>query len=264
MNLLDTLRGLARRWYVVIPGIVLALAAALGAWKVVGPEYERTATVLLLPGVGTLPEDALNPYLYLGGLTAVADVAVRAVGSEEALRPVLEPYPGAKAEVARDASTAGPVIVITVTTKRNADAKELVGALVENTSTALDELQTSENIALEDRVTVTPISIDSMSTAEQRNRILVSAGVGLTIIVLTLVAASLIDGLATRSTRRPPRNDPTSDTVPSDVADTDAQRVDLESQPLDVRSHTAVVRGNSPSYALRSAASDDKLNPNDE
>ena len=47
MTLVGTLRGLLRRWYVVVPGLVLAVAAAVGCYLTVAPQYERTATQLL-------------------------------------------------------------------------------------------------------------------------------------------------------------------------------------------------------------------------
>ena len=38
MNLADTLRGLWRRWYIVIPGLVLTILVAIAAWQVIKPD----------------------------------------------------------------------------------------------------------------------------------------------------------------------------------------------------------------------------------
>ena len=201
MNLADTLRGLWRRWYIVIPGILLAAALAAGAWSVIPPGYERSSAQLLIPGESSMPEGA-NPYLFLGGLTPAADVLVRAVGSENEKNDVIEEYPGVEIKVTRDVSTAGPVILIAVTATSDADAEEVLGLVVNRTETLLDELQESEKIAATNRVTLLPVTVDSQSLLDQRNRFLAVAGVGLAGTALTLIVASLVEGLSVKRKRR--------------------------------------------------------------
>ena len=65
--------SLGRRWYITLPGLLLAGLLAFGAWYVVPPSYQRSASEFLVPGTGSLPENA-NPFLYLSGLSQVADV----------------------------------------------------------------------------------------------------------------------------------------------------------------------------------------------
>lgn len=203
MNLLDTLRGLARRWYIVVPGILLAIGAALGAWMLVPPAYERTASQLLLPGLGTLPEGASNPYLYLGGLSAPADVLVRAIGSEDALRSTLEEFPGAEIEITRDPAASGPVVLMRVTARTDSDAGAILEALLREAAVTLNDMQADEGIPARDRITITQVSIDTEGTVQQRQRLVASVGAGLGVLLLALVLASVIDGLATRSARKP-------------------------------------------------------------
>ena len=95
MNFALTLSGLWRRWYIVFPGLIVAAAVAVGAWSVIPPGYERSATQLLIPGADSLPEGA-NPYLFLGGLSPAADVLVRAIGAENVLNDVVEDHPGVR------------------------------------------------------------------------------------------------------------------------------------------------------------------------
>ncbi|WP_167042563.1 hypothetical protein [Salinibacterium sp. ZJ454] len=221
MKFSDTLRGLLRRWYIVFPGILLAAAAAAGAWYVISPGYERSATQLLLPGADSLPEGA-NPYLFLGGLVPAADVLVRAIGSENVLNEVVEEHPGVEIEITRDITTAGPVILIVVTAGSDAAAEEVLGLLVERTETTLEQLQKVESIAVENRVTVLPLTVDTQSVPQQRTRMLATAGAGLGGVVLTLLLAGLVDGLSTHRRRHatPPRDEPT-DVTPTDIAPAD-------------------------------------------
>lgn len=202
MTLVGTLRGLLRRWYVVVPGLVLAVAAAVGCYLTVAPQYERTATQLLLPGKGTVPDTAQNPYLYLSGLTQAADVVVRVLASEEVAGAVSESYPGTTIEVQRDPTASGPVIQTVVTARTDADADAALEAMVSRTDTELARLQDEEKVAGDNRMTVTRLTFDATSTPKQRTRLVLTAGAGLGVGVLTLVAASIVDGLAGARGRR--------------------------------------------------------------
>jgi len=201
MNFVDTLRGLWRRWYVVLPGVLIAASLAFGAWTLIPPGYERSSTQLLIPGTASMPEGA-NPYLFLGGLAPAADVLVRAVGAENVVNDVTAGHEGVQIEITRDTSTAGPVIVIVVTAASDAAAEEVLGRLVERTDTVLTDLQETENIAVKNQVSVLPITIDSQSVLQQRSRFIVSGAVGLAGLALTLLLAGLIDGLSQQRKRR--------------------------------------------------------------
>jgi capsular polysaccharide biosynthesis protein len=201
MNLADTLRGLWRRWYIVLPGILLTAVCAAGTWSVVPPGHERSSTQLLIPGAQSMPVGA-NPYLFLGGLSPAADVLVRAVGSENEVNDVVADYPGVEIEISRDTSTAGPVILIAVTAENDNDAAEVLGLLVDRTASVLNELQETENIAAENRVTLLPITVDSQSVLEQRSRFIAVAATGLVGMAFTLVLAGLVDGLSQHRKRR--------------------------------------------------------------
>lgn len=201
MNLVETLRGLWRRWYIVFPGIIIAALLAITAWFVIQPGYERSATQLLLPGSGSLPEEGGNPYLYIGGATQAADVLVTALGAENVLNEVSRDHPGTSVVVSRDPSTPGPVVLITVTAKSDAEAAVVLDDLVERTAVVLDDLQEAENVPAEERISVRPLTIDETSTLQQRSRLVNSAGIGLAGVMLSLVLAAMIDGLQQRKRR---------------------------------------------------------------
>lgn len=201
MNLADTLRGLLRRWYIVVPGIVVAIAVSIGAWQVIKPDYVRTGTQLLLPGATSIPE-AGNPYLYLGGLSQAADVLVTAMSSENVLNPILDGHPGAEIDVARDPATSGPMLLTTVTARSDAESEEILSAVVDQTESELDRLQDVDGITAGNRIGIKTITLDQQSTLQQKNRILGVAASALVVLLLTFVIASLVDGLSTRRRRR--------------------------------------------------------------
>ena len=198
MNIADTLRGLLRRWYIVFPGLILAVVLAVGSFFVIKPGYERSATQLLLPGAGTVPEGATNPFLFLGSLAQTADIMVRAMGSEEVTGEVVERYPGIDVEVKRDPLVSGPVIQFTVTAANDADAAGAIDLLLSRSADTLDRLQSEQDVRQSDRITSSTLTKDNRSTLQQKTRLTVSAGVGVAVVILVLLVASLVDGLSRR------------------------------------------------------------------
>jgi hypothetical protein len=228
----DTLLGLLRRWYIVVPGLIITAAITLGAWFVIPPGYYRSATQLLIPGASSIPEGS-NPYLFLGGLAPAADVLVRALGSENVMNEMAEDHPGVEIKISRDTTTAGPIILIAVTARSDADAKDVLELLVDRTATVLEEFQRIESIPLDDRMTVIPVTIDEQSILQQRSRFLGVAGAAVGGIVLTLFIAGLVDGLSQQRKRRtesPTDTDPGPGPDPSAASRTrtDTNRSDTD------------------------------------
>lgn len=194
MNLADTLRGFRRRWYVVLPGIVVALAVALGTWHVVKPQHERTASQVLLPGTATLPATSRNPYLFIGGLTDAADVVVRTVGSNNVMNDITSRHPGIKVKVERDPTTAGPVILTTVTATNDREAAAVLQLLLQRAKTTLTHLQTQEGIAPKAQIVATTLSVDNHGKLKQKKRLMATGASGAGILLLTLILASVLEG----------------------------------------------------------------------
>ncbi|MET4637661.1 hypothetical protein [Mycetocola sp. 2940] len=203
MKFTDTILGLLRRWYIVVPGLLIAASLAVGAWFAIPPDYNRSATQLLIPGDNSIPEGG-NPYLFLGGLAPAADVLVRAVGSENVLNDVVEEHPGIDVEISRDTTTAGPIVLITVTASSDAAAEAVLAMLIDRTVTVLNEFQDVESIPDNNRMTVIPVTVDEQGEEQVRDRALAVAGVALVGTILTLLIASLVEGSSRRRREREP------------------------------------------------------------
>jgi hypothetical protein len=213
MNIAETLRGLLRRWYVVIPGLLLAAVAAGYCWLNVPPTYQRSASQLLLPAEATLPEVEIkddegeietlapNPFLYLGGLNTAADVLVSAVRGAPAVAEAALQHEGAEIEVGRDPMSSGPMLLITVTAPSDAAAAELIDTMLIQTEAVLEQLQTAQRVPETSRVLIAPIAVDTESVLGTKERMLTAAGAGAGLALLTLVLGAAVDGLVRRRRR---------------------------------------------------------------
>jgi uncharacterized protein involved in exopolysaccharide biosynthesis len=201
MNLLDTLRTLARRWYITVPGIVLALGAAVFAYASTPPSYERSASLLLLPDDTSLPKNS-NPYLYISGLSLAADVLVRSVGSLNTMNDMQDEFPGVKVDVTRDVSTAGPILVLKVRDTSDEVAGRALDVMIENSTAALNDLQAQQNIPPKRRITLQKVTLDAEGVPQKKSQLVAAGGVAAAGLVLTLVVASVVEGLGIRSRRR--------------------------------------------------------------
>lgn len=201
MNLLEALRALGRRWYIVLPGTVLAVAAALGMLHVVHPVYERKASELLLPGPAYVPTGQ-NPYLYLSGLGQAADVVVSAASSDNIVSQLAKTYPGTHVTVTRDPLNSGPALVIDVTANSDRNAAGALSEMVGDVSSTLKSIQTRESVPAKDRISVTEITADGHSTVQTKKQYEAAWGAGIGAIVITIIVAAFVDGQARRRRRR--------------------------------------------------------------
>ena len=218
MILADTLRGLARRWYIVIPGLLLATFLTITTFAMIKPDYERAATQLLLPGEGTIPTGATNPFLFLGGLTQSADVLVRSMNAEEVAGAIVKDYPGTEVAISKDPSTSGPIILIRVTATSNSRADGALNDVLASSADVLERLQIEQDVATVDRITITTLTRDGSSTLQQRKRLTATIGVGAGMVVLTVLIASLVEGLSRRA-RPGDRGSESSRVVSSEATD---------------------------------------------
>lgn len=242
MNLAGTTQGLVRRWYIVVAGIILAALAGYGAWTHIAPQYERSASQLLMPGAGSLPSHHANPYLYIGGLLQAADVVVRVAGTNDVVTEMVQQHPGTQISVVRDPGSSGPVILTSVSASSDAVTKELLNKVLAQTAVELDKLQTAENIDAKDRISVRTLSIDQKPTLQQRKRLVATGGASVGVLGFSLVLASLIDGLSRiRARRKDATADESGPPVPPDLLATNsAKRGAPTGQPTKLTNSTGL------------------------
>jgi hypothetical protein len=202
MNLADTLQLLRRRWYIVVPGLLVACVLAFSAWIVVKPTYERSATQLLLPGAGSFAPNTGNPFLNLANVSQATDALISAMNSEAVAGKIADEHPKTTVVVARDWGNSGPSVRYTVTARSDAQADEILGLIVAQTNIVLAQLQDQEHVRGSYRIKAIPITFDTESTVGQKSRIRATAVVGVGAAALTIVLTALVDRMAVQRRRR--------------------------------------------------------------
>lgn len=216
--ILDVIRALGRRWYVLIVGLLLTAGLAYGAYSTTPPEYSARGLVLLLP-----PEDSLkaggNPFLSLSGLEQPASIVVGYFASTTARDDIAIRAPGADFDVAIDSSTRGPVIAVEVTDNSAEATLATLTYISDQIPVQLQRLQQEVNVPAGAMITsmqlVTDVSaeVDRASTIRM---VIAACAVGL---VATGIAAFLLDGmLMSRRARRGDLAATVPPTVRRDVA----------------------------------------------
>lgn len=208
MQFSDLLAVIRRRWLVVLLGVLLTALLGVGATRLVPVEFEAKSSILVIPPTST-PNTGGNPYLALGGLQVAADVLARAMSDPSTVEEVVPAGSGAEYVVEPDASTSGPMLVITTTDVTAAGALDLLGRVVDLAPTKLSDLQTSVDAPPVTLLEVAVITQDTEAVPQYKALlramlVVVGAGLGLTAI-LTVAIDSL---RRRRSEANPPRKEP--------------------------------------------------------
>jgi len=222
MTLKNFLRGLGRRWYVVLIGLVLTGVAAGLVYSEVQPTYQRNASLLLMPAASSVPEGE-NPYLYLGGLGPASDVLVNTMASQTVRESLLDGHPSADVAVRRLATSSGPLLSVTATGSTDSEVAEVFDRALTGVQSNLGSLQTQADVPAVQRITLIPLSTDEASTVIQKSRLEAVAATAAAGFALTLLVAGFVDGLLLSRARRRRLNarDDSSADASDDVATDD-------------------------------------------
>ena len=196
------MRSVLRRWYFVLFGLVITAALCLGGYRVAPVSYQTDTSVLMLPPKVAVGPNG-NPYLFLGGLGQALDVLSRKLQSDNVSKPILDANPGASFSAKADASTSGPILLITVTAKAQAAAMETMRDLMTQLPVQLDQLQTDLNVPEPSRISLMTLASDTSPKLVDKSRMQIVIGVAAVGAAGSLLLSGLLDSmLITRRTRR--------------------------------------------------------------
>lgn len=201
MVLYDFLANMRRRWYLILIGLLLTAMASVAVYVATPATYETKASLLLLPpksSVGTRG----NPFLYLGGLDQALDVLSTRLNAEEVTKPIAQAYPQITLEIARDASTSGPILVIDATSSNAQDTLTVVNKVVSMVPSTLGTLQDGLQIPTGSRITLMNLNIDQEPTVDLKNKLRAVVAIAALGLAGTVLFAGLIDSLLAGRRRR--------------------------------------------------------------
>lgn len=199
--IMEVLRALGRRWYVVLLGLALTVGLAYAATQVSPPEYNARALILLLPGSNAVAEGG-NPFLALSGLEQPGSIVVAYFDSAGAKDEVAAISGSAQFEVALDASTRGPVIAVDVTDTSTTSTMAVLGALLERVPAELARLQAEVDAPSESVITSMPIVVDTTPELDYSGTVRLGIAGAVVGVAVTGLLAFTLDGLILRRAAR--------------------------------------------------------------
>lgn len=166
----DLISSAIRRWYLMLVCLALTVIAGYGAFSVVPPTYQATASVVLLPPDAVVAKGD-NPYLYLGGLSEVLGVLQVTINSPQVATTLQKPYPRTQYLVSQDLGTTGPIMQIVTTGPDEKNVLHLLRAVMAEMPATLAKLQTRLDVSTHDQITAMVLAQDSRGTPSYKTPI---------------------------------------------------------------------------------------------
>jgi hypothetical protein len=192
--ILDVIRALGRRWYVLLVGLLLTAGLAYGAYSVTPPDYTARGLVLLLPSEASVGNGG-NPFLSLSGLEQPASIVAAYFSSTTARDDISKQAPNAEFEVAIDDSTRGPVLAVAVTDKTPSETLATLNYITDQIPLQLRQLQQEVNAPTEAMITSMPLVIDDSVEANRAGTIRMVIAAAVLGLVITGIATFTLDGM---------------------------------------------------------------------
>ena len=206
MLLRDVSQVLTRRWYVVVPVLVLTLLAGVAAFGTVAPTYSTRATLLMLPPEASASAgeevEAVNPIRGFDSSLAAAGTVVSIVLSdartaENVKRAGVEDY-----QVAIDPSSIAPIVNITVVGRTSSVAMESMDTLVARFADELSARQEAVGAPPSTLVRVTTLSRSARPDVSLGKPVRAALVVAILGVLATFGLAFAAEGAAARRSGR--------------------------------------------------------------
>ncbi|WP_066299099.1 hypothetical protein [Arthrobacter luteolus] len=192
----QSLRVIARRWYLILVGVLLTGVLCAAAILLVPPSYDSQGSMVLMPPAAAVGE-AGNPYLQLGGMSEAMDVLVRQSSATEIREQILESYPSGTYVVEPDRTTSGSIIVVHATAETPEESLGLLDDAMATVPDTLARMQDELGVISGQRIDIMPVVVDTEAKFNFKQTVQVVAMAGLAGLAGTLMLTALLDGLLT-------------------------------------------------------------------
>jgi hypothetical protein len=196
-----------KRWiWLLIPGLVLGVAAAGYVAYVTPREYTVTSSYLFLaPTKDPTGKITTNPFLQSGGgLPQTVDIVGLALLDQSAADRYEAGRPGLSYTVTRNLSVSAPVMELSVTDSERAVAADVLSQIQKDLVSTLNDLQVKANSPESQLITVTQLTSDPRPTASFTQSIRNGAVVFAAFAFLTFIAMTIAERIrrSVRARRR--------------------------------------------------------------
>ncbi len=209
MDLVEVIRIIRARWYVMVPLLVLAVGLTIGVDRSIPTKYQTTSSLSLLASQSaTAGTDALpgtrNAFLsFNSSLNDTADFLVRRMSSNDAANDLQERGVTETYSVALAAAAQGPFITLTVTGTDRRHVLTSMNKLTQYTVQQLQVVQEQASVRPEDMIRsmqIVPPGPPTKQTKSKTQNVLLTAFGGL---VIAFLATFMVESvLASRRRRR--------------------------------------------------------------
>ncbi|MFJ7271018.1 chain length determinant protein [Streptomyces sp. NPDC099050] len=208
MDLAEIWRVMRRRWYVLLPGLLLTAALITGLYLLVPVEYRSQSTVSLLNSdKATVPFDG-NPFLSTqASLTGMADGLARNLNSDDSKADLKAHGPGGLYEAKIADNALGPFMWLSVTGTDPAAVLEADKFFTAYAEKRLREFQAQQSVAPDAMIRMVTIVPPQKPEAQTKTRLQYLVMAGALGFVLSLVATFFVEARR-RKADKPGRRGP--------------------------------------------------------
>lgn len=197
MDFWNSLKVLARRWYIVAAGLLVTLVLAVGVNALISPTYTAVGS-LVLAVPPNLPEraSAANPYLAYGNLAVAARVVASGMNQPSVVREQRSKGATGDFVVDLDPERSSPIITVNSTARTAAEAIKTVEVVTQGVQQLLADRQKSLGAPQNTWITANSVVVPEEANQAIGSRlravsaVLVLGGIG------TLTLAFAIEGMA--------------------------------------------------------------------
>ncbi|MFF3916954.1 Wzz/FepE/Etk N-terminal domain-containing protein [Streptomyces sp. NPDC001852] len=194
MDLAEIFRVIRRRWYVLLPGLLLTAGLTVAVALLVPVTYQSQSTVVLLNSQkATVAYDG-NPFLSSQtSLTGMADSLARNLNSDDSLRDLTSRGATGTFEAKLADNAQGPLMWLTVTGTDKAAVLASDRILTTYAQDRLDQFQKQQSVAPKAMIRMTTVVPPQNPVAQTKARLEYMVMAGCLGLVLSLVAVFYVE-----------------------------------------------------------------------
>lgn len=197
MDFWNSLKVLARRWYIVAVGMLVTLGAAVGVNFLISPSYTAVGS-LVLAVPPNLPERATssNPYLAYGNLAVAARVVASGMNQPSVVREQRSKGATGDFVVDLDPERSSPIITVNSTARTAAEAIKTVEVVTAGVQQLLADRQKTLGAPQNTWITANTVVVPEEANQAIGSRLRAVSAVLVLGVIGTLTLAFGVEGLA--------------------------------------------------------------------